>query len=147
MTYKKSALFAGILALTPMIFAASAEAWRAKNWHQVNVVSPTVFEVVGQPGSGAADFWCGAGDYVRHFLRKPAVQPVYIWRAIGPSIGQGGGQSGRKAVQFSLSPPATKIEPNGYSLSVKAVGDKLTASAAYQYCLDIDPFDPFFLRP
>jgi hypothetical protein len=143
MIQMKTVLFAGILALTPMIFAASAEAWQAKNWHQVYPVSPTVFEVVGQAGSGAADYWCGAGDYVRHSLRMPAVQRVYIWRGIGPSVGK----SGRKAVQFSLNPPGDKVAPPGYSLSVKAVGDNLTAAAAFQYCLDNDPFDPFFRRP
>lgn len=135
-------LFAGVLVLTPMVFAASVEAWRAKNWHQVYPVSPTVFEVVGQPGSGAADYWCGAGDYVRHSLGLPAVQRVFIWRQIGPSVAQ----SSRKAVQFSLSPPEHKVAPPGYSLSVKAVGDNLTAAAAYQYCLDNDPFDDRFLR-
>jgi len=143
MTYRKSVLIAGILALTPMIFAASADAWRARNWHQVNVLSPTVFEVVGQPGSGAADYWCGAGDYVRHSLRMPAVQRVFIWQAIGPSVRQ----SGRKAVQFSLNRPQASVAPPGYSLSVKAVGDNLTAAAAFQYCLDNDPYDPFFRRP
>ncbi len=143
MTKKKSILFAGILALTPMIFAASAEAWRARNWLQVYPVSPTVFEVVGQTGSWAAEYWCGAGDYVRHSLRMPAVQRVYIWRGIGPSVNK----PGRKAVQFSMNPPGDKVVPPGYSLSVKAVGDSLTAAAAFQYCLDNDRFDPFFRRP
>ncbi|MCF6232317.1 MAG: hypothetical protein L3J36_04350 [Rhodobacteraceae bacterium] len=145
MTQKKSILIGGILALALTIFAASAEAWRARNWHQVYPVSPTVFEVVGQAGSGAADYWCGAGDYVRHLLRMPAVQRVYIWRAIGPSVVQ----PGRKAVQFSLGPPEdpeNKVVAPGYSLSVKAVGDNLTAAAAFQYCLDNDRLDPFF-RP
>ena len=143
MTLKKSLLTTGALVLTTAIFSVPADAWRARNLHQVNVVSPTVFEVVGRPGSGAADYWCGAGDYVRHLLRMPAVQRVYIWRAIGPSVGQ----SGRKAVQFSLSPPEAKVAPPGYSLSVKAVGDSLTAASAFQYCLDNDRFDPFFRRP
>lgn len=143
MSYKTVFSVAGLLALVLTFFAASADAWRAKNWHQVNQVSPTVFEVVGQPGSGAAEYWCGAGDYVRHLLRLPAVQRVYIWRAIGPSVGQ----PGRKAVQFSLSPPEAKVAPPGYSLSVKAVGDSLTAAAAFQYCLDSDPFDPVFESP
>lgn len=130
---------AALVALAPTLVPATAEAWRARNHHQVNPVSPTVFEVIGRPGSGAADYWCGAGDYVRHALRMPAVQRVYIWRQIGQSVTN----PGRKSVQFSLNPPKERVEAPKYSLSVKAVGDNLTAAFAFQYCLDDDRFDRF----
>jgi hypothetical protein len=126
------------LVLTP----GWASAWRAINRHEVFPVSKTVFEVIGRPGSGAADYWCGAADFVRRTIRNTATQRIYIWRAIGPSQTQ----SGKKAVQFSLSPPINADTSPGYSLSVKAVGDNLTSAAAYQYCLNDDLFDPFMRR-
>lgn len=123
------------LALVP----GGVAAWRAYNWHDVLAISKTVFEVIGEPGSAAADYWCGAGDYVRHALRMSATRRVYIWKAIGPSVAQ----PGRKAVQFSLSPPENTSPSPGISLSVKAVGDNLTAAAAFQYCLGGSGHDPF----
>ena len=121
-----------------------AAAWRARNLHQVEPVasslSATVFEVIGRAGSGAADYWCGAGDYVRHRLGRAAVQRVYIWRAIGPSVAR----PGRRAMQFSLTAPDNPSPSPGYSLSMKAVGDNLTASFAFQYCFDNDRRDSLF---
>lgn len=138
MTWRKRLVLAAFLASVPGWVAA----WRAYNWHDVFAVSKTVFEVIGRPGSGAADYWCGAGDYVRHALRDKATRRIYIWRAIGPSVIQ----SGRKAVQFSLTAPDNISTSPGYSLSVRSVGDYLTAAAAYQYCLGADRFDPFVPR-
>lgn len=126
------------LALAPGTVAA----WRAINWHDVFPVSKTVFEVIGRPGSGAADYWCGAGDFVRHAMQAGATRRIYIWRAIGPSVTQ----PGYKAVQFSLNAPENVSTSPGYSLSVKAVGDNLTSALAYQYCLGDDRFDPFMSR-
>jgi hypothetical protein len=105
-------------------------AWRAANRLEVLPVSDGVFEVIGQTGSSAGDYWCGAGDYARSKLRTGATQRVYLWRALGFS--QSG--KGRKAVQFSLAPPSDALTSPGYSLSVKAVGDNMTAAAAAQYC-------------
>lgn len=138
MSWRKKALLVAAVALIP----GSVGAWRAYNWHDVFAVSKTVFEVVGRSGSGAADYWCGAGDYVRHGLRDSATRRIYIWRAIGPSVVQ----SGRKAVQFSLTAPEDATASPGYSLSVKAVGDNMTAAAAFQFCLGDNRFDPFVPR-
>lgn len=107
-----------------------ALAWVALNRHEVNQISDGVFEVVSRPGSGAADFWCGAGDYATAVLRVSATQRVYLWAARGASVSR----PGAKAVQFSLSVPPSGPAPQSYSLSVKAVGDSLTAAAARQYC-------------
>ena len=138
MIWNKRIILAALVVLTP----GWVGAWRAYNWHDVFPVSKIAFEVIGRPGSAAADYWCGAGDYVRHGLRKPATTRVYIWRAIGPSVIQ----SGYKAVQFSLTPPENASTSPGYSLSVKAVGDNMTAAAAFQFCLGNDRFDPFIPR-
>ena len=135
MALSKRILLAGVLALVP----GWGLAWRAYNTHVVVPVSQTVFEVVGRPGSSAANYWCSAGDYVRHRLRMKATTRIYIWQAIGPSVSY----SNSKAVQFSLNSPVEPPLSPGYSLSVKAVGDNLTAAAAYQYCLGNSRVFPF----
>ncbi len=135
MSFRKRILLAVFLVLTP----GWAVAWRAARGHDVYPVSKTVFEVVTYARSGAADYWCGAGDYVRHGLRAPATSRIYIWRAVGPSVTV----PGRKAVQFSLSAPPDVSTSPGYSLSVKTAGDNLTAAAAFQYCLTDIRFDLF----
>jgi hypothetical protein len=137
----KTLLRISLVAVLAMVPGWGA-AWRALNWHEVFPISETEFEVVSRVGSGAADFWCGAGDFARSKLGAGATQRIYIWRAIGPSVTR----PGKKAVQFSFSPPPGANVTPGYSLSVKAVGDNLTSAAAFQYCLGQDPFDPFLRR-
>ncbi|MFT7597004.1 MAG: hypothetical protein ACI8R4_004347 [Paracoccaceae bacterium] len=127
-----------LLALTP----GWANAWRGINRHEVYPVSDTVFEVLNDVGSGAVDYWCGAGDFARQVMGTPAAQRIYIWRGIGPSATR----QGRRSVQFSLTPPPDADTTPGLSLSVKKVGDNMTSALAYQYCLGHDRFDPFFPR-
>lgn len=129
-------------ALAMAVMPSAGSAWRAWNQHDVYPVSEGVFEVVSEVGSGATDFWCGAGDYAYRALRTKGVQRVYIWRAIGPSVTK----PGKKAVQFSLTPPSGADTSSRISLSVKAVGDNLRAAMAQQYCFDGDADDPFFRR-
>ncbi|MHA6262459.1 hypothetical protein ACXYMO_04590 [Arenibacterium sp. CAU 1754] len=118
---------------------ASSSAWRALNRHEVFPVSKGVFEVVSLVGSGAQDYWCGAGDYAISQLRVRGNQRIYIWGAIGPSVNR----PGKKAVQFSLTPPPNvDLEPR-LTMSVKAVGDNMRAAMALQYCYGDDPFDRF----
>lgn len=95
------------------------------------------FEVIGRIGDGAADYWCGAGDYAQRALRAGATERIYIRRGIGPSETR----PGRKSVLFSLRPPPGGGEVAGYSLSVKAVGDNMTTTAAVQYCFDRIKFE------
>ena len=56
------------LAVLIGIVPGIAASWTAVNRHEVFALGNGVFEVVGRPGSGAADYWCGAGDYARHQL-------------------------------------------------------------------------------
>lgn len=128
MTLRFGAVLAVLMVLIPVV----ASALHGFNRLKVYAVSKSEFEVVGEVGSGAANYWCGAGDHVRNYLRMPVVTRIYIWKAIGPSLST----RGRKAVQFSLSPPENVSTSPGYSLSVKAVGDNMTAAAAYQFCID-----------
>ncbi|AVO39548.1 hypothetical protein C6Y53_18850 [Pukyongiella litopenaei] len=135
MSRRGHALAVGVAAA---LIPGMATAWWAANRHEVFPVSKTVFEVIGRPGSGAADYWCAAGDFARTALRSRTANRLYIWKAVGPSVTQ----PGRRAVQFAFSPPkgAENVDP-GYSLSVRLVGDNLTIGAAFQYCLGNDPFD------
>lgn len=135
--------FLSALALSVAILPNIATAWQAWNQHEVYPLSNGVFEVVGRPGSGAADYWCAAGDYAYRNLRTASVQRVYIYRGIGPSVSE----PGRKAIQFSLTPPAGANTEPGFTLSMHRVGDNMRAAAAQQYCYDADPFDPFPKKP
>lgn len=107
-----------------------ALAWDARNGHEVHDLGHGVFEVVGRPGSGAQDYWCGAGDYAISALRVQATQRIFIWRAIGPSVSR----PGHKAVQFALSAPEGADTSTGISLTVRRAGDNLSAAMAQQYC-------------
>lgn len=122
------------LGLVGLIVALAAPvpsmAWRAWNQHEVFPIGDGVYEVLSEPGSGPADFWCGIGDYATTQLGIGATQRLYIWRGIGPSVTR----PGYKAVQFALSPPQGADTSTPLTLSVKRVGDNLTAAAARQYC-------------
>ncbi|PJE34715.1 hypothetical protein CVM52_20860 [Pseudooceanicola lipolyticus] len=127
------------LALLPTL----GSAWTAYNRHEVVPLGDGVFEVVSEVGSGPTDFWCGAGDYAYRQMRAAAVQRLYLWRAIGPSVSR----PGRKAVQFSLTPPPGADLQPGFALSMNDVGDNLRAGAAQQYCYGAEPAVPPILRP
>jgi len=107
-----------------------ALSWRALNWHEVFELGDGVYEVVGRPGTGAADYWCGIGDYAITQLRVKVVQRIYTWKGVGPSVAR----PGRHAMQFAFAPPEGADTSTSYSLSMKRVGDNLTAAAAQQYC-------------
>ena len=134
----KKLIFVALLAVIP----GWANAWWAVNRTEVYPVSDTVFEVLNAVGSGAVDYWCGAGDFARQVMGTPATQRIYIWRAIGPSETR----PGRKSVQFSLTPPPGADTTPGLSLSIRHAGDNMTSALAYQYCLGNNPFDPFLRR-
>ncbi len=112
-----------------------ALSWYAWNRFEVYPVSDTVFEVIERPGSagGAAQYWCGAGDYAQRVLKTRTNQKIYIWKAIGKSVTKPGA---KRAVQFSTVAPDNPSPSPGYSLSVKAVGDSLTTAEAQRYCYD-----------
>ncbi|MBE1285693.1 MAG: hypothetical protein GJ676_20445 [Rhodobacteraceae bacterium] len=114
--------------------------FQAWNRHTVNPLQGGVFEVVSEVGSGAADYWCAAGDYAIRVLRTSATQRIYIWSPVAPALTQ----QGRRGVQFSLQPPQGANTDPGYSLSVRRAGDNLRASSAQNYCydrFDIDEWD------
>lgn len=132
-----------ILATAALLLPAVASAWTAWNRLEVQPLKNGVYEVISDVGSGPVQFWCGAGDYGMRVLGAGATQRIYIWEAIGPSVTR----PGRKAVQFSLTPPPGADTSTGYSLTVKRAGDNITAAMAQNYCYDRLAGEPQVLRP
>lgn len=123
----------GVSAAALVVLGAPADAWRAKNMHDVFRVSEDVIEVVSQPGSGPGHFWCAIADFAIRQDRKPANMPIYLQAPIGPSVGK----PGYKAVRFSYTDPGNagerrKVFQNFYT--VKEIGASRKAGAAIQQC-------------
>ena len=131
---KRSLLTAIGLAL---LMTAPSHANRAFLTQDVAELDLGVIEVNGRLGDGAADYWCGAGDYARRYLSASGSERLYIWKAIGPSVTA----PGKKAVQFAFRAPEGSNTSPGLSLSVKTAGDNMTVSMAAQYCFDRIRFD------
>lgn len=126
------------LALVLLTLPAAASAWWAWNRHEVQPVGNGVYEVIGESGSGARDYWCAIGDFATRQLRVAGVQRLYAWRGIGPSVTR----PDRKAMQFALAPPEGADISTPLTLSLTRVGDNLTAAFAQQYCYgNIDPWE------
>ena len=60
-------------------------------------------------------------------LRTKATQRIYIVRAY---------EKGVRTVQFSLTPPDGVDTTPGYSITVKRVGENMSAGSAQGYCFD-----------
>lgn len=118
-----------IAAAAPAIALA---AWRATNGSDVYPLSKDVFEVVNRASSRTQDYWCAAGDFAISQLRTSATRRIYVLVPVGPSKSR----PGAKGVRFSLSVPPGGPAPQSYSLTVKTVGESLTAASARNYCFD-----------
>jgi hypothetical protein len=125
----KTSLLSGVLSIAVLALPNAALAFRSINGQDVNPMANGVFEVVGKPGAGPREYWCSAGHYARAMLRAAANQRIYITRGLGQSETT----NRRSAVQFSLTKPPGDYQ-SGYSLSIKNVGENLTAAAASNYC-------------
>lgn len=108
----------------------SALAWRSYDWLQVNPVSETVFEVVGQPRSGGPQYWCAAGEYAFQVLGASTTDQLYLVRGRGPAVTV----NRRSAVHFSLVKPDAPPPAPSYSLSVTVVGEAMSVAVAWNYC-------------
>jgi hypothetical protein len=124
-------LVLAFLAIAP----SAAFAYIAENRHSVAPVSGAVFEVVGEPGSGAQQYWCAAGEYARDRLGARSNARVYIVRGRGPAQSE----PGATAVRFTIDPGAAGVTPISprLSLSVDAIGDNLPVASAVTYCYNV----------
>ena len=118
---------ATLIALLPL----GAQAFTAKNRLTVAPVTSAVFEVVGQPGSGAAQFWCAAGEYALNQGARSNAR-IYVESGRQGSVTE----PGKTAVRFTLSPDAAGVTPISpqLTLSTEAVGDNLSVASAREYC-------------
>ncbi|WP_254429744.1 hypothetical protein [Ruegeria atlantica] len=86
-----------------------------------------VYEVAVSGSSAPVSYWCGIGDFAISTLRTKATQRIYVVRAY---------EKGVRTVQFSLTPPEGVDTAPSYSISVKRVGENMSAGSAQGYCWD-----------
>ncbi|WP_037317308.1 hypothetical protein [Ruegeria halocynthiae] len=86
-----------------------------------------IYEVSASGTSAPVAYWCGIGDFAIRTLRTKATQRIYITRAY---------ERQARTVQFSLTAPEGVDTNPGYSVTVKRVGENMTAGSAQGYCYD-----------
>lgn len=94
---------------------------------EVTPLDGGVYEVRAIGTSAPVAYWCGIGDYAIRTLRTKATQRIYITKAYEKNV---------RTVQFSLTPPPGVDTNPGYSVTVKRVGENMTAASAQGYCYD-----------
>lgn len=119
------------LAAALMASPVPSAAWTAMNSQRVYGLSATSFEVVGRSGSTNTDYWCAAGDYARRVLDVPVSQRIYIQSGLAAAETQ----DRKSAVQFTLQPPADADLRPGFLVSIRRVGENMSMSGAWSYCL------------
>lgn len=85
------------------------------------------YQVSVSGSSAPVSYWCGIGDFAIRTLRTKATQRIYITRAY---------EKQTRTVQFSLTPPEGVDTTPGYSVTVKRVGENMSAGSAQGYCWD-----------
>ncbi|SMO58138.1 hypothetical protein SAMN06265380_102401 [Ruegeria faecimaris] len=86
-----------------------------------------VYEVATSGSSAPVAYWCGIGDFAIRTLRTKSNQRIYITRAYDKQT---------RTVQFSLTAPEGVDTTPGYSVTVKRVGENMSAASAQRYCSD-----------
>lgn len=122
------------LALGLGLMAGGASAFTASNYMRVNPVSADVFEVLPRGGARTNDYWCAAAEFLLYQGNSNATQRIYVVRGLGPAQTA----NRRSSVQFSLTPPEGVDTTPGLTLSVKRVGENVSAALARSQCGDFD---------
>ncbi len=86
-----------------------------------------IYEVKAIGSSAPVNYWCGIGDFAIRTLGVPGPTRIYIYRAYEPGV---------RTVQFSMTPPPGADTTPGYSITVKRVGENMSATSAQSYCFD-----------
>jgi hypothetical protein len=132
-------LFAGFAA------AAQAKTYQAANRLAVVALNNSDFEVIEARGEGARGIWCAAADYTITDRHMGSNQRIYVKSPRGPSANV----AGKIGVVFTTNPARLSQGPSkSYSISVRTVGQGLTAAHAIQFCRDnaIEPDDILYRR-
>ena len=123
-----SALAVAALAASPVL------AFTASNYMRVNPVTNAVFEVVARGGAKPGDYWCAAAEFLLYQGSTNARQRIYVVRELGNAVTA----NRRSAVQFSLQAPDGVDTSPGFTMSVRRVGENLSAATARNQCHDQD---------
>lgn len=128
-------LFALGVILSTLVLPNAAAAFRAQNTLKVNPEGQGQFEVIQSGGVTAGDVWCAAGDYAMRVLGVAGTQRVYLVEGKHTARTE---ERRRFGYSFSLTPPpeAQNFPTSPLLLSLKNVGDSLSATSAQQYCYD-----------
>lgn len=97
------------------------------NQTEVTPLDDGVIQVKAAGSSAPVAYWCGVGDYAMRTLRTKATQRIYVARAY---------ERGARTVLFTLTPPPGVDTNPGYSITVKRVGENMSAASAQRYCYD-----------
>ncbi|MDA7967076.1 hypothetical protein [Ruegeria sp.] len=97
------------------------------NQTEVTPLENGVIQVKAAGSSAPVAYWCGVGDYAMRTLRTKATQRIYVSRAY---------ERGARTVLFTLTPPPGADTDPGYSVTVKRVGENMSAASAQRYCYD-----------
>ena len=129
-------IYAKTLALSAMaaVTALPAMAFTASNYMRVNPVNDSVFEVVPRGAAKTGDYWCAAAEYLLYTGSTNATQRIYVVRELAPAQTA----NRRSSVQFSLTPPPDADTRPGFTLSVRRVGENLSAATARSQCYDTE---------
>ena len=113
---------------------AGAEPYFARNKLRVfETADPGVMEVLAQPGSAGAQFFCAAGEYARGPLGARSTDRVVVVapasRSADPRF------RGQRTVKFALVPRGTPLpRQSGVLLSVDYVGENRSVGHAQFLC-------------
>ncbi len=94
---------------------------------EITQVGEGTYSVKAIGSSAPVNYWCGIGDFAIRSLGVPNNQRIYISKAYEPGV---------RTVEFSLTPPPGADTNPGYSITVKRVGENMSASSAQNYCYD-----------
>ncbi len=110
--------------------ATNSTVFVTKNSHQVARLAPDRFEVFAQPGTGAPDYFCAAGDYAFFRLGASGSDRVIVTRPNGPSSTRPGSRSMEfRIIDFDQGPRTPRIV-----LSMSDRGENLPIAHARLLC-------------
>lgn len=125
-------------AATFLLSAALAQAGHANTlWEESRLeINPTPgqsFEVIRQRKMGAAEFWCAAASYVEVRRGLPITTPIYLERAMAPSLTV----PGKRAVTFTLDASGLPApDPARTTLTIDEIGEMMKSAQARRFCRD-----------
>lgn len=88
------------------------------------------FEVIAQPGTSGAAYFCAAGDFAQVRRNARATDRVVMTRPDAPSIHI----PGRRSAVFTIGPPGPRTQPLISLAPMDRAGASMTVSGALNMC-------------